>query len=192
MLQGRRIEGDVPASNQTIEIRRRKREICNIVHNSTWVIETSMLSIHILLETLALRIEPYILHSISDMIGALCTRIAVPFTSLFAEQRIKVIVMEHGWISAIKEASKLKHFTQVLQFDKNREPIALSRNPRHNSQSTIQQNVNFHSRGRIDYHSNINSSKVEKTSHQKSEKFMAANLNHENNRIPGSIEEHIN
>ena len=192
MLQGRKIEGDVPASNRAIEIRRRKREICNIVHNSTWVIETSMLSFHILLEILALRIEPYILHFISDAIGGLCSRLVVPFTFLFAEQRIKVIVMEHGWISAIKEASKLKHFTQVLQFDNNSEPIALGRNLRHNSQSTSQQNVNFHSRGRIDYHSNINSSKVEKTSHQKPEKFMAANLNHENNRIPGSIEEHIN
>ena len=191
MLQGRKIEGDVPASNRAIEIRRRKREICNIVHNSTWVVETSMLSIHILLEILALRIEPYTLHFISDTIGGLCSRLVVPFTFLFTEQRIKVIVMEHGWISAIKEASKWKHFTQVLPFDKNSEPIALSRDPRTNSQSTSQQNVNLYSRGRIDNHSNINSSKVEKTSHQKPEKFMGANLNHENNRIPGSIEEHI-
>ena len=191
MLQGRRIEGDVPASNRAIEIRRRKREICNIVHNSTWVIETSMLSFHILLEILALRIEPYILHFISDAIGGLCSRLVVPFTFLFAEQRIKVIVMEHGWISAIKEASKWKHFTQVVQFDNNSRPIALRRNPRNNSQSTSQKNVNFYSRGRIDYYSNINSSKVEKTSHQKPEKLMGANLNHENNRIPGSIEEHI-
>ena len=109
--------------------------------------------------------------------------------------------MEHGWISAINEASKWKHFTQVVPFDKNSRPIALRRNPRNNSQSVekcqknvrkkSQKNVNFYSRGRIDYYSNINSSKVEKTSHQKPEKLMGANLNHENNRIPGSIEEHI-
>ena len=132
MLQGRRIEGDVPASNQAIEIRRRKREICNIIHNSTWVIETSMLSIHILFEILALRIEPYILHSISDTIGGVSTKLVVPFTTLFAEQRIKVIVMEHGWISAIKEASKLKYFTPVEPFQNDQEPIALSRNQRNN------------------------------------------------------------
>ena len=161
MLQGRRIEGDVPASNQTIEIRRRKREICNIVHNSTWVIETSMLSFHILLKILALRIEPYILHLISDAIGGLCSRLVVPFTFLFAEQRIKVIVMEHGWISAIKEASKFEPFTQVVALHNNHEPIPLNRNQHDNSLSSGQQNI--HLRGRLNSHSNINSSKVENT-----------------------------
>ena len=192
MLQGRKIEGDVPASNRAIEIRRRKREICNIVHNSTWVIETSMLSFHILLEILALRIEPYILHSISDTIGGLCTRLVVPFTFLFAEQRIKVIVMEHGWISAIKDASKLKNFSRVEQFDGNLAPIALSRNQRHASQSTSQQNVNFRSRRKTDFHCNNNSSKVEKSSLSNPEIHIARTLNHENIRIPGSVEEHVN
>ena len=192
MLYGRRNEGDVPASNQAIEIRRRKREICNIVHNSTWVIETFMLSINILLEILALRIEPYILLSISDTIGSLCSRLVVPFTSLFAEQRIKVIVMERGWISAIKEASKFKHFTQVVPLHNNRDPIPSSRNQRDNNQPTSHLNVSFHLRGRNNSHSNIDSSKVEKTSNENQKNFTPENSSHQNNQIPGSMEEPIN
>ena len=120
MLQGRRIEGDVPASNQTIEIRRRKREICNIVHNSTWVIETFILLSSVIIQFLSLRMEPYTAQSVSDTIGLLCARIVVPITSLFAEQRIKVIVMEHGWVPAIKAALKLEHFTRIVPFNNNR------------------------------------------------------------------------
>ena len=116
MLRGRIREGDAPPSNQAVEIRRRKREICNMVHNSTWVIETFIVSSSVIIQFLTLRMEPYTAQSVSDTIGLLCARIVVPFTSLFAEQRIKIIVMEKGWVSAIKAALKFEHFTQVIPF----------------------------------------------------------------------------
>ena len=119
MLRGRIREGDAPPSNQAVEIRRRKREICNMVHNSTWVIETFILFSTVIIQFLTLRMEPYTVQSVSDTIGLLCARIVVPFTSLFAEQRIKVIVMEQGWFAAMKAALKLEHFTQIVPFNNN-------------------------------------------------------------------------
>ena len=120
MMRDRTNEGDAPPSNQANDIRRRKREICNIVHNSTWVIETFILLSSVMIQFLSLRMEPYTAQSVSDTIGLLCARIVVPITSLFAEQRIKVIVMEHGWVPAIKAALKLEHFTRIVPFNNNR------------------------------------------------------------------------
>ena len=119
-MRDRRNEGDAPPSNQAVEIRRRKREICNMVHNSTWVIETFIVLSSVIIQFLTLRMEPYTAQSVSDTIGLLCARIVVPFTSLFAEQRIKVIVMEQGWFAAMKAALKLEHFTQIVPFNNDR------------------------------------------------------------------------
>ena len=117
MLRDRMNEDDAPPSGQAIEIRRRKRQICNIVHNSTWLIETFVLLSSVIIQFLPVRVEDYTAQSVSDTIGLLCARIVVPFTSLFAEQRIKIIVMEKGWVSAIKAALKLEHFTQIVPFN---------------------------------------------------------------------------
>ena len=103
-----------------MEIRRRKREICNKIHNSTWVIETLGLLIATIFQLLALRTDPYLANSISELIGVFITRLLVPFTCLFAESRIKVIVLKRGWIAAIRTALKFKHFASVEPFDDNR------------------------------------------------------------------------
>ena len=103
-----------------MEIRRRKREICNKIHNSTWVIETLGLLIATIFQLLALRADPYLANSISELIGVFITRLLVPFTCLFAESRIKVIVLKRGWIAAIKTALKFKHVASIIPFDDNR------------------------------------------------------------------------
>ena len=120
-----------------MEIRRRKREICNKIHNSTWVIETLGLLIATIFQLLALRTDPYLANSISELIGVFITRLLVPFTCLFAESRIKVIVLKCGWVSAIKAALKFKHFASVIPFEDNRSSLPLG-----NQHSVNRQNVN--------------------------------------------------
>ena len=105
---------DDPApSDRSVEIRKRKRDICNIVHNSTWVIETFILFSGIFSQLLTLRTDPYLIQCIHDTIGLVFARIIVPFTYLFAEQRIKIVVMEHGWICAMKAALKFVRISRV-------------------------------------------------------------------------------
>ena len=105
---------DDPApSDRSVEIRKRKRDICNIVHNSTWVIETFILFSGIFSQLLTLRTDPYLIQCIHDTIGLVFARIIVPFTYLFAEQRIKIVVMEHGWICAMKTALKFVRVSRV-------------------------------------------------------------------------------
>ena len=137
MFHGRRMDGDAPLSNQTMEVRRRKREICNRIHNSTWLIETFAILSGGIFQLLALRVDPYIVSSVEDVLSLLIYRLLVPFTSLFSENRIKVIVLEQGWVSAIKTALKLKHLTQVIPV----RPMPLRINKPSSNHLTIQQNA---------------------------------------------------
>ena len=137
MFHNRKIDGDAPLSNQTMEIRRRKREICNRIHNSTWLIETFAILSGGIFQLLALRVDPYIVSSVEDVLSLLIYRLLVPFTSLFSENRIKVIVLEQGWVSAIKTALKLKHLTQVIPI----RPMPLRINKPFSNHRTIQQNA---------------------------------------------------
>ena len=113
MLRGHRHADDPAPSERSIEIRKRKREICNIIHNSTWVIEMFILFSGFMCQLLTLRIDPYLLQCIHDTVGLVFARIIVPLTNLFAEQRIKIVVMKHGWIRAIKTALRFEHLTRV-------------------------------------------------------------------------------
>ena len=141
MFQGRRIDGDAPLSNQTMEIRRRKREICNRIHNSIWLIETFAILSGGIFQLLALRVDPYIVSSVEDVLSLMIYRLLVPFTSLFSENRIKVIVLEQGWVSAIKTALKLKHLNKVVPIPRNLRPTPLRINKPSSNRLTIQQNV---------------------------------------------------
>ena len=133
MFRDRGVNGDVAPSTRMMEIRQRKREICNKVHNSTWLIETLGLSICLIFQLLALRIDHYIANSIANLIGKCTGQLLGPFTLLFTEKRIKLIVLEQGWISAFKTAITFKHFTPI---------IPLRENPRPANAATIQQNAN--------------------------------------------------
>ena len=141
MCRGRRIDGDAPLSNQTMEIRRKKREICNKIHNSTWLIETFAILSGGIFQLLALRVDPYIVSSVEDILSLLIYRLLVPFTSLFSENRIKVIVLEQGWVSAIKTALKFKHSTEVIPIRHYHGPMRLRRNEPLSNPVTIQQNA---------------------------------------------------
>ena len=127
---------DDPApSDRSVEIRKRKRDICNIVHNSTWVIETFIVFSGCLCQLLTLRTDPYLIQCIHDTIGLVFARIIVPFTYLFAEQRIKIVVMEHGWICAMKMALKFVRVSRVAPMANRSIPMgernnALPRNVR--------------------------------------------------------------
>ena len=133
MFRGREVNGDVAPSTRMIEIRQRKREICNKIHNSTWLIETLGLSICLIFQLLALRIDHYVANSIANLIGKCASQLLGPFTLLFTEKRIKVIVLEQGWISAFKSAITFKYFTPI---------VPLRENPRPANAATIQQNAN--------------------------------------------------
>ena len=100
------------------------------------MIETLGLLIATIFQLLALRTDPYLANSISELIGVFITRLLVPFTCLFAESRIKVIVLKRGWIAAIKAALKFKHVASVIPFDDNRGSMPLGK-----QQSVNRQNV---------------------------------------------------
>ena len=125
MLRGHRHADDPAPSDRSIEIRKRKRDICNIIHNSTWVIEMFILFSGFMCQLLTLRTDPYLLQCIHDTVGLVFARIIVPFTNLFAEQRIKIVVMKHGWICAIKTALRFEHLTRVVPMPNQPIPMGL-------------------------------------------------------------------
>ena len=133
MFRGREVNGDVAPSTRMMDIRKRKREICNKIHNSTWLIETFGLAICLIFQLLALRIDHYIANSIANLIGKCASQLLGAFTLLFTEKRIKVIVLEQGWISAFKTAITFQYFTPI---------ISLRENPRPANAAAIQHNAN--------------------------------------------------
>ena len=114
MLHGRIRAGDIMPTDQSVEIRRRKREICNMIHHSTWMVEVFIIFSSIVCHFLSMVLDPYLTQCISDRVELMFARIIVPFTSLFDERRIKIVVMERGWIYAIKIALRWKHFSEIV------------------------------------------------------------------------------
>ena len=119
MARGRMNAGDAAPSQRWIEIRERKRKICDMIHNSTWLIETFVQVSGVLIQFLSLNMDSYLLQSIHDTIGLLFARIVVPLTSLFSEQKIRVTILERGWIYAIKVALKIKCLSPVQPLENN-------------------------------------------------------------------------
>ena len=99
--------GASQASIRAKKLRDRKRQICNIIHNTTWLAEsaTVLATIIFQLGLNSFNIDPYITNSLSDTISALIFwRIVAPYTHLFNEERIKILVLEKGWLKAMKAA----------------------------------------------------------------------------------------
>ena len=119
MLNGRLASGDTPPSSNNIAIRKRKRDICNVIHNMTWMVESFVVLSGCTIQLLSLKIDPYLVQSIQDTNGLLCARIIVPFTYLYSENSIKQIILEHGWIRATKAALSFDRFLEILPFPKN-------------------------------------------------------------------------
>ena len=116
MLNGRLASGDAPPSSNNIAIRKRKRDICNVIHNMTWMVESFVILSGCTIQLLSLKIDPYLVQSIQDTNGLLCARIIVPFTYLYSENSIKQIILEHGWIRATKAALSFDRFLEILPF----------------------------------------------------------------------------
>lgn len=147
MLNGRLASGDAPPSSNTIAIRKRKREICNVIHNMTWVIESFVILSGCIIQLLSLKMDPYLAQSIQDTNGLLFARIIVPFTYLYSENNIKQIILEDGWICATKSALSFERFLEILPFAKKHASFLqpFERPPKSPNHS---ENI-FHLRGRV-------------------------------------------
>ena len=147
MVNGRLASSDAPPSSNTIAIRKRKREICNVIHNMTWVIESFVILSGCIIQLLSLKMDPYLVQSIQDTNGLLFARIIVPFTYLYSENGIKQIILEDGWIRATKSALSFDRFLDIVPFLKNKTSFLQPyerppKSPRHS------ENI-LHSRGRV-------------------------------------------
>jgi hypothetical protein len=100
------------------DLRARKRRICNIIRNSTWLAESSILLACVVLELLSVNVDSYLTNSISDTLSTLVFwRIISPYSHLFNEQRIKVIALNEGWISAMHHALNFHVSPRNIQHD---------------------------------------------------------------------------
>ena len=107
-------EGGLSPSTHSIELRKRKRDICHLIHNSAWLIETFSILFIIVFHFLIVTGEaPYVIKFISFIINLITAKIFVPFSYLFNENRIKILILEKGWVFAIKNALRLKSVSTV-------------------------------------------------------------------------------
>ena len=98
--------GDRPAlSDRSIQLRKKKRRICYMIHNITWLAESFTLLFCLMLQLIALNQDPYFVNSFNDLWAAVVFwRIFAPYTHLFNEKRLKIMILEKGWLSAMKNA----------------------------------------------------------------------------------------
>ena len=106
--------GGLTASDHSIILRKRKRDICHVIHNSTWLIETFSITFSIVLQLILVNdADSYMNQSISFTISLVASKIFVPFSLLFNETRIKIMILERGWVWAIKSALRYDIFARV-------------------------------------------------------------------------------
>ena len=107
-------EGGLSPSTHSIELRKRKRDICHLIHNSAWLIETFSMVFIIVFHFLIVTGEaPYVIKFVSFTINLISSKIFVPFSYLFNENRIKILILEKGWVFAIKNVLRLKPVSTV-------------------------------------------------------------------------------
>ena len=107
--------GDLAISSHSIELRRRKREIIHIIHNATTMIEWLGIAMWFVCELLLFSgIDSYVSNSIALTANYTCAMVLVPFSHLFNEHRIKVMVLEEGWLFAIKQAIRFNIDSRVV------------------------------------------------------------------------------
>ena len=99
------------------KLRDRKRRICNIIHYSTWIGESSTLLACIVLQLLKVNVDPYIVSCLGATASFVFWRIISPYIHLFNEHRIKVVVLQEGWISAMKHALQFNVVRRTVEPD---------------------------------------------------------------------------
>ena len=128
MTIDRRSDGDLTVTDRSIELRRRKREIVHIIHNVTWIMESLSLVIGMFIfQQLCPEINPNICANLVVIHNLISANTLVPFTHLFNEHRIKVMVLQRGWIFAMKNALQFNIVPRVAP-----ESNLLAQNPENN------------------------------------------------------------
>ena len=139
MTIDRRSDGDLAITDRSFELRRRKREILHIIHNTTWIMESLSLVIGLFfLQHLCPEINPEICANLVFIHNLFSAKTLVPFTHLFNEHRIKVMVLERGWIFAIKNALQFNIVPRVAP-----ESNLLAQNPENNGRRSKRINVSI-------------------------------------------------
>ena len=139
MTIDRQRDGDLAVTDSSIELRRRKREIVHIIHNTTWIIETLGLVIwFVFQQILCSEINPNMCANLIFIQSIISAKTLVPFTHLFNEHRIKIMVLERGWIFAMKNALRFNIVPRVAP-----ESHLLARNPENNGRRSKRINVSM-------------------------------------------------
>ena len=138
MTIDRRRDGDLAVTDRSIELRRRKREIVHIIHNTTWIMESLSLIIGLIVFTQILcpEINPNICANLTFIWNLISAKTLVPFTHLFNEHRIKVMLLQRGWIFAMKNALQFNIVPRVAP-----ESNMLARNPENNERPSKRINL---------------------------------------------------
>ena len=139
MTIDRRRDGDLAITDRSIELRRRKREIVHIIHHTTWIMESLGVVIgFVYWQILRYEIYPNIFANLIFIQNVISANSLVPFTHLFNEHRIKIMVLERGWIFAIKNALKFSIVHRVAP-----ESNLTARNPENNGRHSKKINVSM-------------------------------------------------
>ena len=139
MTIDRRRDGDLAVTDRSIELRRRKREIVHIIHHTTWIMESLSLVIGLfVLQHLCPEINPEICANLVFIHNLFSAKTLVPFTHLFNEHRIKVMVLQRGWIFAMKNALQFNIVPRVAP-----KSNMLARNPENNGRRSKRINVSM-------------------------------------------------
>ena len=139
MTIDRRSDGDLAVTDRSIELRRRKREIVHIIHHTTWIMESLGVVIgFVFWQILRFQIYPNIFANLIFIQNILSANTLVPFTHLFNEHRIKIMVLERGWIFAMKNALQFNIVPRVAP-----ESNLLAQNPENNGRRSKRINVSI-------------------------------------------------
>ena len=140
MTIDRRRDGDLAVTDRSIELRRRKREIVHIIHHTTWIMESLSFIIGLVVfpHILCPEMNPNICANLIFIHNLISAKVLVPFTHLFNEHRIKVMVLQRGWIFGMKNALQFNIVPRVAP-----ESNLLAQNPENNGRRSKRINVSM-------------------------------------------------
>ena len=127
---------EIVHSSRSTEVRRRKREIINKIHNSSWILESLILVFNGIVQSLEYFLQNYISQSISATLNLMCHTIFIPCLHLFNEHSVKIMILEHGWFFAMKNAIRLSPVSRIV-------PQQNRSNTSHPSNVKTLRNTNF-------------------------------------------------
>jgi hypothetical protein len=136
------------SSNISREVRDRKRRICNVIHYSTWIVESGTLLFCFVLHLLSINVAPFLVSCLGDTAYLVFWRIISPYSHLFNEHSIKVIVLQEGWVSAMKHALQFNAVRRNFQPDTGANTCRIKRTTRSNV-TAIERPINRQANKRI-------------------------------------------